>query len=60
MTVDTNSLRYLPRRSSKNCVQRQIDRFKKNYSIDLFTNLDTCVRIIFLNNFCVSLFSGVL
>ena len=39
MTVDMNSLRYLPRRSSKNSylqfgLQTTTGRFKENYSID--------------------------
>ena len=39
---DTNSLRHLPRRSSKNCDTQfdNFDRFKENYSID-----DTATRI---------------
>ena len=38
MTIDTNSLTYLPKGSSKNCdlqfanTDRQTDIFKKNYS----------------------------
>ena len=37
MTVDTDSLRYLPRRSSNNCDLQfaNSERFKENYSIDL-------------------------
>ena len=40
MTVNTNSLKYVPRRSSKNCCMkfanssRQTDRFKENYNIE--------------------------
>ena len=36
LSVDTNSLRHVPKRSSKNCDLRfaNIDRFKKNNSID--------------------------
>ena len=36
MSVDTNSLRHLPRRSCKNCDLQfaNTDRLKENYSID--------------------------
>ena len=36
LSVDTNSLRHLLRRSNKNCELQfhNSDRFKKNYSID--------------------------
>ena len=52
LSVDTNSLRHLPRRPSKNCylqfanIDRQTDRFKENYSID--TMACTCKYIYML------------
>ena len=46
LSDDTNSLRHLPRRSSKNCDLQFVnfDRFKENYSIDDFCPLPNPCR----------------
>ena len=56
MTVDTNSLRYLPRRSSKNCDRqfansdRQTNRIKENYNIDCKSNDVCCLAMALVLN----------